>query len=100
MAAPFGPPPSVAITWIFPAGVTRESVRRSISTRITEPSGIAIGPSGNRRPEATCLIFGRHSRSAPGSPGRDERWGVWGAMSGPSQLNSPAAGRDEVGDDV
>jgi alkylation response protein AidB-like acyl-CoA dehydrogenase len=23
------------------------------------------------------------SRSVPGSPGRDERWGVWGAMSGP-----------------
>jgi alkylation response protein AidB-like acyl-CoA dehydrogenase len=25
----------------------------------------------------------RMSRSAPGSPGRDEGWGVWGAISGP-----------------
>ena len=58
IAAPFGPPPSVAITWTFPSGVTRESVRRSISTRMTEPSGIATGPSGNRSPEAICLIAG------------------------------------------
>ena len=58
MAAPFGPPPSVAITWTLPSGVTRESVRRSISTRMTEPSGIATGPSGKRSPEAICLIAG------------------------------------------
>src|SRR6267378_2075692 len=50
MAAPLGPPPSRAITWILPSGVTRESVRRSISTSTTEPSGMATGPSGNRRP--------------------------------------------------
>src|SRR5215510_480520 len=58
MAAPFGPPPSVAITWILPSGVTRESVRRSISTSTTEPSLIATGPSGNRRPAAICLTAG------------------------------------------
>jgi hypothetical protein len=42
-----------------PAGVTLESVRRSISTKITDPSAIAIGPSGNRNPDAICLISGR-----------------------------------------
>src|ERR1700741_4261779 len=57
-AAPFGPPPSVATPWILPSGVTRESVRRSISTSITEPSLIATGPSGNRRPDAICLSAG------------------------------------------
>src|SRR5215831_2438861 len=58
MAAPFGPPPSVATTWILPSGVTRDSVRRSISTRMMEPSGIATGPSGKRSPEAICLKVG------------------------------------------
>src|SRR2546422_794735 len=58
MAAPFGPPPSVAITRTLPSGVTRERVCRSISTRTTEPSGIATGPSGNRKPDAICVIFG------------------------------------------
>ena len=29
------------------------------------------------------MIGERESRSATGSPGRSERWGVWGAMSGP-----------------
>src|SRR5262245_40680828 len=58
MAAPLGPPPSVATTWILPSGVTRESVRRSISTRMIEPSGMATGPSGNRRPEVISLNVG------------------------------------------
>src|SRR5262245_23020508 len=58
MAAPFGPPPSLATTWTLPSGVTRDSVRRSISTRTTEPSGIATGPSGKRRPDASCLNAG------------------------------------------
>src|SRR6266568_7968154 len=58
MAAPFGPPPSCATTRTLPSGVTRESVRRSISTRITEPSGMATGPSGKRRPEAICVNLG------------------------------------------
>src|SRR6266481_2538458 len=58
MAAPLGPPPRVATTWIFPSGVTRESVRRSISTRMTEPSGIATGPSGKRSPDVICVTFG------------------------------------------
>src|SRR5256885_12938290 len=35
---------------VFPLGVTRVSVPRLISTRITLPSGIAIGPSGNCNP--------------------------------------------------
>src|SRR2546425_2078685 len=58
MAAPFGPPPSCATTRTLPSGVTRESDRRSISTRMTEPSGMATGPSGKRSPEATCLNVG------------------------------------------
>jgi hypothetical protein len=58
MAAPLGPPPRFAITRIFPSGVTRESVRRSISTKTIEPSGMATGPSGKRRPEAISLILG------------------------------------------
>src|SRR5919204_2910891 len=55
MAAPLGPPPSRATTWTFPSAVTRDSVRRSISTSTMEPSGIATGPSGKRRPEAICV---------------------------------------------
>src|SRR5438874_7949087 len=56
IAAPFGPPPVSAITSILPFGVTRDSVPRLISTRITLPSGIAIGPSGNCRPEVISRI--------------------------------------------
>src|SRR5215813_11275806 len=55
MAAPLGPPPSLAITCCLPSGMTRVSVWRAISTRITEPSGIATGPSGNFRPEVISL---------------------------------------------
>src|SRR3954467_4610172 len=40
----------------LPSGITRVSVSRAISTRITEPSGIAIGPSGNFRPEVISLL--------------------------------------------
>ena len=40
------------------SGVTRDSVRRSISTRMTEPSGMATGPSGKRSPDAICVNFG------------------------------------------
>src|SRR5262250_1925508 len=58
MAAPFGPPPSLATTWILPSGVTRDSVRRSISTRMTDPSRMATGPSGKRSPDAICLMAG------------------------------------------
>jgi hypothetical protein len=58
VAAPFGPPPRWAITWTVPSGLTRESVWRAISTRITEPSGIGTGPSGNCSPEAICLNAG------------------------------------------
>ena len=55
IAAPFGPPPSLAMTCCLPSGMTRVSVSRAISTRITEPSGMAIGPSGNFRPEVISL---------------------------------------------
>src|SRR5260370_42490196 len=55
MAAPFGPPPSLAMTCCLPSGMTRVSVWRAISTRITEPSGMATGPSGNFRPEGISL---------------------------------------------
>src|SRR5881392_393319 len=55
MAAPFGPPPRFAITCCLPSGMTRVSVWRAISTRITEPSGMATGPSGNLRPEVISL---------------------------------------------
>src|SRR5260370_28251525 len=55
MAAPFGPPPSLAMTCCLPSGMTRVSVWRAISTRITEPSGMATGPSGNLRPEVISL---------------------------------------------
>ncbi len=55
MAAPLGPPPSLAMMCCLPSGVTRVSVWRAISTRMTEPSGMAIGPSGNLRPEVISL---------------------------------------------
>src|ERR1700694_362918 len=55
MAAPLGPPPSLATTCCLPSGMTRVSVSRAISTRITEPSGMATGPSGNFRPEVISL---------------------------------------------
>src|SRR3954452_1878596 len=55
MAAPLGPPPGSATTSTFPSGVTRDSVRRLISTSSTLPSGIAIGPSGNCSPVATTV---------------------------------------------
>src|SRR5438034_2042992 len=73
MAAPFGPPPSLAITSTAPSGVTRESVWRAISTRMTEPSGIATGPSGKRNPDAICVnggvIVAIFASCGPGAPG-------------------------------
>src|SRR5439155_25393190 len=53
MAAPFGPPPSSATTATSPAGETRDSVPRRISTSRTESSGIQTGPSGNSSPAAS-----------------------------------------------
>src|SRR5688572_13251484 len=38
--------------------MTRDSVCRAISTRMTDPSGIAIGPSGNRSPDAISTTAG------------------------------------------
>src|SRR5579862_2578073 len=43
------------MTCCLPSGMTRVSVSRAISTRITEPSGMATGPSGNLRPEVISL---------------------------------------------
>src|SRR5918999_6037892 len=60
-AAPFGPPPSVATTSVRPCHA-RVNVPRAISTSSTEPSGIAIGPSGNCKPSATisnCMVRSR-----------------------------------------
>src|SRR5262245_42929164 len=54
--APLGPPPSVAITSVL-WFQHRDSVWRLISTRITEPSAMAIGPSGKPRPSATMSSF-------------------------------------------
>src|ERR1700736_6401671 len=79
MAAPFGPPPSLATTCCLPSGMTRVSVSRAISTRITEPSGMATGPSGNLRPEVISLcgvvmsfpLFALEARLALGEEGRD-----------------------------
>jgi hypothetical protein len=48
----------VATTRTVPSGVTRDSVRRSISTSTMEPSGIATGPSGKRSPDAISLNAG------------------------------------------
>ena len=45
--AALGPPPQLATTLISPFAATRVKVPRLISTRMMEPSGIAIGPSGN-----------------------------------------------------
>src|SRR4051812_40901429 len=44
------------MTCCLPSGMTRVNVSRAISTRITEPSGIAIGPSGNFSPEVISLF--------------------------------------------
>src|ERR1041384_2015054 len=43
------------MTCCLPSGMTRVSVSRAISTRITEPSGMATGPSGNLRPVVISL---------------------------------------------
>src|SRR5471032_1086495 len=65
----------------LPSGMTRVSVSRAISTRITEPSSIAIGPSGNLRPEVISLcgvvmafpslLFSLEAWLAFGEEGRD-----------------------------
>ena len=46
---PLGPPPVSAIISFWPSGRTRVTVPLAISTKIIDPSGIAIGPSGKRR---------------------------------------------------
>src|ERR1700722_16589199 len=54
-----------------PSGATRVSAPEAISTRITEPSAQATGPSGNCSPSVTVLMSsGRMSISPPGSAGR------------------------------
>ena len=60
-----GPPPVVATTSTRPSGVTRDTVPRAISTRITLPSSIATGPSGKASPDAISRIFMTLSFGAP-----------------------------------
>ena len=45
----------VAIISLRPLDNTRVSVPRAISTKIIDPSGIAIGPSGKSRSSVTIL---------------------------------------------
>ena len=52
MAAPFGPPPVLTRISLDPSGFTRVWVWRLISVRITEPSFMAMGPSGNWKSSA------------------------------------------------
>jgi hypothetical protein len=68
IAAPLGPPRHSPTTSTRPSGSTLERVPRWISTRITEPSSIAIGPSGNCKPLAISRI------AAIGSPLRSGSW--------------------------
>src|SRR5215475_688394 len=58
MAAPLGLPPGTAMTVRLPSGPIRVTASCSSSTRMTEPSRIATGPSGKRRLEAITLIGG------------------------------------------
>src|ERR1041385_7938969 len=55
-AAPFGPPPVSTTSSLVPSAFTRVSRWPLISVRITEPSFIAIGPSGNSNPSQTSSI--------------------------------------------
>jgi hypothetical protein len=43
------------MTSVRPSGSTRVNVPLAISTKIIEPSGIAIGPSGNKSPSVIVL---------------------------------------------
>jgi hypothetical protein len=43
----------------------RESVSRAISTKTIDPSGMATGPSGNCKPDATISMV--VSKNDPGS---------------------------------
>src|SRR4029079_15209997 len=58
IAAPLGPPAISAIVSFEPSGCTRVSRLPNISTRMTEPSGMATGPSGKRRPVVISLMSG------------------------------------------
>src|SRR3990167_3136244 len=56
---PLGPPPVAENSDTLPSGATREQRLLRISVRITDPSGMATGPSGKPRPVArirTSLI--------------------------------------------
>src|SRR6056297_404110 len=61
IAAPLGPPGISAIVSVEPSGCTRVRRSANISTRTTDPSGIATGPSGNRSPVATSVSSGASS---------------------------------------
>src|SRR5262245_28985356 len=54
---PFGPPGRLATTTWLPSGMTRVRHCFLMSTRSTEPSGSAIGPSEKPRPwQATAKV--------------------------------------------
>src|SRR3954453_23150484 len=63
MAAPFGPPPTWAITSFFPSGHTLVRLPVLISTSTTLPSAMATGPSGKPRPSVITLAFCISTRS-------------------------------------
>src|SRR5579863_7497909 len=77
IARPFGPPPGLATVCFFPSGLTRVILPAAISTRMTEPSSIATGPSGNLSPDtisrmAMCvspsIAFQQANRPGAGLP--------------------------------
>src|SRR5260370_1615344 len=55
MAAPFGPPPSLAMTCCLPSGMTRVSVWRAISTKKKKKKKKKKKNNGNFRPEVISL---------------------------------------------
>ena len=57
-ATPFGPPPASPIADSEPPGAMRVSAPPAISPKMTEPSAIATGPSGNRKPVAMTRMSG------------------------------------------
>lgn len=80
MAAPLGPPPTLAMTCCLPSGLTRVSVPRLISTA-TAIASIATGPSGNCEPEVIsricAMVFSSPSldlRATRNDAGDDDAW--------------------------
>src|SRR6266446_963530 len=97
--APLGP----MIARISPAGTLRDTLLRAASPpkRTVSASAFKMGDDAVRVDTRATT-----STSAPGNPGRSERRGVWGAMSGPPMSlssNEFARRRDDrlfLGDDL